>query len=106
MRRESTPENSHRLARQHLERAIILKRFSLTERKSVMTYIEGFVAAVPTANKEKYREHAKSAAALFKEFGVARMVETWGDDIPKGKLNDLRGAVKAKDDEDIILQLV
>ena len=67
-----------------------------------MTYIEGFVAAVPKANRQKYLDHAKSAALLFKEFGVARMVETWGDDIPKGKNNDLRGAVKAKDDEDII----
>ncbi len=67
-----------------------------------MTYIEGFVAAVPKANKDKYRKHAEKAAPIFKEFGVARMVENWGDGIPEGVLNDLRGAVKAKEDEDII----
>ena len=67
-----------------------------------MTYVEGFVVAVPTANKEAYRQHAADAAPLFKEFGVARMVEAWGDDVPDGKVNDLKGAVQAKDDETIV----
>ncbi len=43
-----------------------------------MAYIEGFVVAVPKANKELYRKHAAEAAVLFKEFGVTRMVEAWG----------------------------
>lgn len=67
-----------------------------------MPYIEGFVAAVPRANKEKYRNHANTAAPIFKEFGVTRMVENWGDDVPTGKINDLRSAVKAKADEEIV----
>lgn len=67
-----------------------------------MTYIEGFVCAVPTANKEEYRKHATDAAPLFKEFGVTRMVENWGDDIPKGKITDFQGAVQAKDDETVV----
>jgi uncharacterized protein YbaA (DUF1428 family) len=32
-----------------------------------MTYIDGFVAAVPTANREKFKNHADEAAAIFKE---------------------------------------
>ena len=67
-----------------------------------MTYVEGFVVAVPTANKEAYRKHAADAAPLFKEFGVARMVEAWCDDVPDGKVNDLKGAVQAKDDETVV----
>ena len=67
-----------------------------------MTYVEGFVAAVPTANKEEYRQHAADAAPLFKEFGVTRHVEAWGDDVPKGKLTDFHGAVQAKDDETVV----
>jgi uncharacterized protein YbaA (DUF1428 family) len=67
-----------------------------------MTYVEGFVLAVPTANKEAYRKHAADAAPLFKEFGVARMVEAWGDDVPDGKVNDLKGAVQAKADETVV----
>jgi uncharacterized protein YbaA (DUF1428 family) len=67
-----------------------------------MTYVEGFVAAVPAANKEQYRMHAAEAAPLFSEFGVTRMVETWGDDVPKGKINDFMSAVQAKDDEVVV----
>jgi uncharacterized protein YbaA (DUF1428 family) len=67
-----------------------------------MAYVEGFVAAVPAANKEAYRKHAADAAPLFKELGATRMVETWGDAVPDGKLTDFKGAVKAKDDEVIV----
>src|SRR3546814_8125256 len=71
-------------------------------RRETMTYVEGFVVAVPTANREAYRKHAAEAAPLFKEFGVRRMVECWGDDVPDGKVNDFKGAVQAKDDETVV----
>ncbi|ADO70020.1 DUF1428 domain-containing protein [Stigmatella aurantiaca] len=67
-----------------------------------MKYVEGFVAAVPAANKEMYRQHAAEAAPLFKEFGATRMVECWGDDVPNGQLTDFRRAVQAKDDEVVV----
>lgn len=67
-----------------------------------MPYIEGFVAAVPAANKEAYKKHAVDAAPLFKEFGATRMVECWGDDVPDGEVTDFRKAVKAKDDEVVV----
>jgi uncharacterized protein YbaA (DUF1428 family) len=67
-----------------------------------MTYVEGFVLAVPSANKEEYLSHATGAEPLFKEFGVTRMVEAWGDDVPDGKVTDFRGAVQAKEDEAVV----
>jgi len=67
-----------------------------------MAYIEGRVAAVPAANKEAYRKHAADAAAIFREFGATRVVETWGDDVPDGTITDFKGAVKAKPDEIIV----
>lgn len=67
-----------------------------------MTYVEGFVVAVPTANKDAYRKHAADAAPLFKEFGAKRMIEAWGDDVPDGKVNDFKGAVQAKPDETVV----
>jgi uncharacterized protein YbaA (DUF1428 family) len=67
-----------------------------------MTYVDGFVAAVPTENKEAYRKHAADALPLFKEFGVRRMVENWGDDVPRGKVTDFYGAVQAKEGETIV----
>jgi uncharacterized protein YbaA (DUF1428 family) len=67
-----------------------------------MTYVEGFLVAVPTANKDAYRAHAERAVPLFKEFGVVRMVEAWGEDVPRGTLNDFYGAVQAKEDETVV----
>lgn len=64
-----------------------------------MPYIEGFVAAVPTTSKEDYRKHAKQAVAYFKSLGASRLVECWGDDVPKGLLTDFCKATQAKDDE-------
>jgi uncharacterized protein YbaA (DUF1428 family) len=67
-----------------------------------MTYIEGFVAAVPTANKDSYLEHARGFAPIIREFGASRMVESWGDDVPDGKLTDFRKSVQAKEDETVV----
>lgn len=66
-----------------------------------MTYVEGFIAAVPTANKDAYLQHAREAAAFIKDCGASRMVESWGDDLPDGKVTDFRKAVQAKDDETV-----
>ena len=67
-----------------------------------MTYVEGFVVAVPTANEEEYRRQAAEAEPIFKELGVTRMVEAWGDDVPDGKVTDFRMAVQAKADESVV----
>lgn len=67
-----------------------------------MSYIEGFVAAVPRNNKDAYQRHAAGSVAMFKEFGATRQVETWGDDVPEGKVTDFKGAVKATPDEVIV----
>jgi uncharacterized protein YbaA (DUF1428 family) len=66
-----------------------------------MTYVEGFILAVPTAKKDEFREHAADAAPLFREFGVTRHVETWGDDLPDGTVTDFRKAVQAREDETV-----
>ena len=67
-----------------------------------MTYFEGFIVPVPQANKDAYRKHASEAAPLFKEFGVNRMVEAWGDDIADGKVTDFKKAVAAEDGENVV----
>ena len=35
-----------------------------------MTYVDGCVLAVPTANRDAYLKHAVIAAAVFKEHGA------------------------------------
>ena len=53
-----------------------------------MTYIDGFVAAVPQENKQAYLDHVREASRLFEDHGATRMVENWGDDVPVGKATD------------------
>jgi uncharacterized protein YbaA (DUF1428 family) len=67
-----------------------------------MTYVEGFVLAVPAANRESYTAHAEQAQPMFREFGVTRMVETWGDDLPDGTVTDFKRAVQAQDGETVV----
>jgi uncharacterized protein YbaA (DUF1428 family) len=64
-----------------------------------MSYIDGFVAAVPHASKQAFQEHAAAMANVFKRHGALRVVDCWQDDVPKGKTTDFFMAVKAKEDE-------
>ena len=71
-----------------------------------MAYVDGFVAAVPTANRETYRKHAATAAAVFKEQGALRVVECWGDDVPDGVVTSFPMAVKCNPDETVVFSWI
>ena len=51
-----------------------------------MGCVNGFVIAVPTANKDAYRAHAAKAAELFKDCGAVEIMEAWGTDVPDDKV--------------------
>ena len=71
-----------------------------------MTYIDGFVAAVPQQNRQAYLDHARAALSLFQRYGATRMVENWGDDVPEGKVTDFHRAVQRKDDEAVLFSWI
>lgn len=71
-----------------------------------MNYVDGFVAAVPTANRTAYEAYAAKGAALFKEAGALAVVECWGDDVPEGKLTSFPLAVKREPHETVIFSWV
>jgi hypothetical protein len=49
-----------------------------------MTYVDGFVRAVPTANRDACRRHAERAALVFNEHGARSLLECWGEVCPRG----------------------
>lgn len=71
-----------------------------------MSYIDGFVIAVPTANKDKFISHANMGDSVFLEMGALRILECWGDDVPAGKLTDFRRAVQAQEDETVVFSWI
>jgi uncharacterized protein YbaA (DUF1428 family) len=71
-----------------------------------MSYIDGFVIAVPTANRQKFIEHARQLDPIFIELGAIRVIEGWGDDVPDGKLTDFRRAVQATPEETVAFSWV
>jgi uncharacterized protein YbaA (DUF1428 family) len=66
-----------------------------------MSYIDGFMAAVPNANRDAFRQHSALFGGIAQEFGALRVVDCWGDDVPHGKLTDMYKAVQANGDETV-----
>lgn len=71
-----------------------------------MNYIDGFVLAVPTANRAAYKLYSEKFVPIFKEYGALSMVESWGSDVPPGKLTSFPLAVQCKEDETVVFSWV
>ena len=71
-----------------------------------MTYVQGFLLAVPTANKAAYTEIAETAAKVFRAHGALSVVETWGVSVPDGKVTSFPMAVKLKEDETVVFSWI
>jgi uncharacterized protein YbaA (DUF1428 family) len=68
-----------------------------------MGYVEGFLLAVKSDQREAYRNYAEKAVPIFKSHGALRVVECWGDDVPDGELTSFPMAVKKAPDETVVL---
>jgi uncharacterized protein YbaA (DUF1428 family) len=71
-----------------------------------MSYVDGYVIAVPNANRDKYIALAEIAAAVFKDCGATRVVECWGDDVPEGQITSFPLAVKLEPGEAVVFSWV
>jgi uncharacterized protein YbaA (DUF1428 family) len=86
--------------------AALLQGGEERRRRHLMTYIQGFVIAVPTANKDKFIAHANDGDAVFMDHGAVRILECWQDNVEKGHTTDFFGAVDCKDDESVVFSWI
>lgn len=67
-------------------------------------YYQGFLTPVPANKKTAFEDLAKSAwTEMFQPNGCLGNYESWGDDVPHGKLTDMYRAVDAKEGEVIVM---
>ncbi len=71
-----------------------------------MSYVDGFVLAVPKANLDDYKRLAKLGGAVWMEHGALAYVECVGDDVPYGEVTSFPRAVQAKDDEIVVFSWI
>ncbi len=71
-----------------------------------MAYIDGFIIAVPTANKAAFIDHARMADPVFMEMGAVQIWECWEDEVKDGQHTDFRRAVQATADESIVFSWI
>jgi uncharacterized protein YbaA (DUF1428 family) len=64
-----------------------------------MSYVDGYVLPVPSANVEAYRKLARKAGKVWIEHGALQVMECVADDVKPGKLTSFPQAVKLKADE-------
>jgi uncharacterized protein YbaA (DUF1428 family) len=71
-----------------------------------MSYVDGFILPVAEDKKEAYHAMAAKAAPIFREFGALRVVEAWGNDLPRGKTTDFFMATKAEEGENVVFSWI
>lgn len=71
-----------------------------------MSYVDGFVVAVPKKNLAAYRRLATRAGKIWKEYGALEYWECVADDVPEGKVTSFPKSVKLKADEVVVFSWI
>ena len=71
-----------------------------------MSYVDGYIIPVKSSRKQEYVDQASHMAKRFLEWGAVHVVESWGDDVPDGKVTDFKRAVAGEADETIAFSWV
>lgn len=71
-----------------------------------MNYIDGFLAAVPIENKEKFIQHSKMCTEVLKKYGALSVVDCWQEDVPDGEITSMPMAVKKQEGEVVVFSWI
>lgn len=71
-----------------------------------MSYVDGFIVAVPKDKIEAYKALARKGGEVWKEHGALSYVEAIGDDVPHGELTSFPRAVQATEDEVVVFSWI
>ncbi|OJU01216.1 MAG: RNA signal recognition particle [Rhizobium sp. 63-7] len=71
-----------------------------------MPYVDGFILAVPKANLDQYKEMARVAGNVWREYGALSYVECLADDVPYGEVTSFPRAVLCKEDEIVVFSWI
>ena len=82
------------------------RHWNWAARGAPSSYVDGFILAAPTAKKAAFTDYANTFDTIFMGFGATRIIEGWGDDVPRGTQTDFFRAVQAKDDETVAFSWV
>ncbi|MFA6117861.1 MAG: DUF1428 domain-containing protein [Sphingomonas sp.] len=69
-------------------------------------YVDGYLVPVEDGKQDAYRGMADKASEVFRDHGATRVVEAWGDHVPKGEVTDFQGAVAATEGEKVVFSWV
>lgn len=71
-----------------------------------MSYIDGFVVAVPRDRLDDYKALARRAGEVWREHGALAYVEALADDVPYGEVTSFPRAVQAREDETVVFSWI
>src|SRR5712692_4354814 len=71
-----------------------------------MSYVDGFIVAVPKKNLAAYRRMAKKAGEVWREHGALEYREWVADDVKVGKRTSFPRSVKLKPGETVVFSWI
>jgi uncharacterized protein YbaA (DUF1428 family) len=71
-----------------------------------MTYVDGFVVPVKKRQLATYRNMAKQAGKIWRQYGALEFHECVADDVPRGKRTSFPRSVKLKRGEIVVFSYI
>ena len=71
-----------------------------------MVYVDGFIVPVPKKNISAYRNLARKAGRIWKEYGALEFKECVADDVKVGKWTSFPRSVKRKPNETVVFSYI